>query len=72
MSKETAKNVSILQDLQGPKIRLKEIEGGRAWLKEGGRIYPDREGSKATATQASISYGEIIRDVKPGEALLYQ
>jgi len=35
MSKETAKNVSILQDLQGPKIRLKEIEGGRAWLKEG-------------------------------------
>lgn len=28
MSRETGQDVSILQDLQGPKIRLKEIEGG--------------------------------------------
>lgn len=69
MSKETAKNVSILQDLQGPKIRLKEIEGGRAWLKEGDEFILTEREVKGNSHQASISYGEIIRDVKPGEVL---
>ncbi len=64
------KHVSILQDLQGIKIRLSEIKEGGFNLKTGEKIllYP---GNKLSGREAIfISYPALLRDVKDGDRIL--
>jgi len=68
-SKKVGKDVSILQDLQGPKIRLGEIAGNNIRLNKGQEFVI--KGVKVTGNerQASITSPEIIKDIKPGELI---
>ncbi len=65
--KEKGKYISILQDLQGPKIRLGTINGGRVLLKEGADFVLTKHEIAGDDKICSISDGEVIDDVKIGE-----
>jgi pyruvate kinase len=65
------RTLAIMQDLQGIKIRLGDIEGGGVHLKQGDTInlLPGREmGNK---NKVYISYHALLKDVKAGEFILF-
>jgi pyruvate kinase len=62
--------VAILQDLQGPKIRLGTFRGGRASLTPGAEFVITTLPVEGTAAQASTTYGHLPRDVKGGDRIL--
>jgi len=62
--------VAILQDLQGPKIRLGTIRGGSAVLAEGGEFVITTRPEEGSASRASTTYAGLARDVKPGDRIL--
>jgi pyruvate kinase len=64
------KPVAILQDLQGPKIRLGVFEGGGASLRRGDPFLLTTLPVGGSAQRASISYEGFARDVKPGDRVL--
>lgn len=69
-AKSLKKNISILQDLQGIKIRLSEIIDGGLNLKTGEKIllYPGNNISSRESLY--ISYPALLKDVKEGDRIL--
>ncbi len=64
------KAVSILQDLQGIKIRISEVEGGEVWLNEGQQVEVYSGCEISTSNKIYISYPPLIEDVKEGDEIL--
>jgi pyruvate kinase len=65
------KPIAILQDLQGPKIRLGTFAaGGGVLLRRGDPFVLTTESVVGTAERASISYRGFARDVKVGDKVL--
>ncbi|MEQ1595092.1 MAG: pyruvate kinase [Casimicrobium sp.] len=68
------REVAIMGDLQGPKIRVGKFENGKAMLVAGQPFLLDAAlDSKALVSnehQASLDYKELPRDVKVGDTLL--
>ncbi len=62
--------IGILQDLQGPKIRVGEIAGGEISLKDGSRIVITTEPVAGTPERISTTYQELPRDVSKGNKIL--
>jgi len=64
-------NISILQDLQGPKIRIGQVENGAVEIKEGDELIvttdQDIIGNK---DRVSTTYTALTRDVKSGDSVL--
>ncbi|HET6616436.1 MAG TPA: pyruvate kinase [Gemmatimonadota bacterium] len=71
ISEETGLPVAILQDLQGPKIRIGRIDGGAVELAEGEtvRIINNTE-SPGTRELLTTTYHELPHDVAPGDRVL--
>ena len=67
---ETGLNVSILADLQGPKIRTYEMENNGAVMEEGSIVTIVTERITGTSERFGISYSLMPRDVQPGEIIL--
>lgn len=61
--------IGILQDLQGPKIRLGEVEPGII-LKKGKLVTITTEPLVGNESILSTIYKSLPRDVKPGESIL--
>jgi pyruvate kinase len=61
--------VAIMADLQGPKIRLGTIKGGRALLTEGSKFVLDTDSAPGTARRASTSHQTLAEDVRAGDTL---
>jgi len=65
------RNVSILQDLQGPKIRVGEMQGGSVLLRKGSEVVitttPIEEG---TAERFYVDYATLPEDAEVGERIL--
>ncbi|QIX62434.1 pyruvate kinase [Hymenobacter lutimineralis] len=71
LNKDMRTNVGLLQDLQGPKIRLGDVEGGGVEIKPGDKIkLVCGEKEISTATRLSTIYLGLARDVKPGDMIL--
>jgi pyruvate kinase len=71
LNKDMRTNVGLLQDLQGPKIRLGDVEGGGVEIKRGDKIkLVCGEKEISTATRLSTIYLGLARDVKPGDMIL--
>ena len=64
-------NISILGDLQGPKLRVGEIKDGGIQI-DPGDILTFQSRQKVVGTKESIyvSYPDLHNDVKPGEKIL--
>ncbi len=70
INEEFGTNKAILQDLQGPKIRINQMKDGGVEIKPGEKIsisIDDREGDEKVV---STTYKEIINDVRPGDTIL--
>ncbi|MFN9139569.1 MAG: pyruvate kinase, partial [Betaproteobacteria bacterium] len=61
----SGREVAIMADLQGPKIRVGRFEGGKAELRNGARFVLD-----ASAERVGLDYKDLPRDVKAGDVLL--
>ena len=71
LNKDMRTHVGLLQDLQGPKIRLGEVEGGSVEIKRGDQIkLVCGEKEISTATRLSTIYLGLAADVKPGDMIL--
>ncbi|NPA42787.1 MAG: pyruvate kinase [Chlorobi bacterium] len=69
ISKELGVYPGILADLQGPKIRIGEMEAP-ALLEEGQTFTLTTRPVTGTAREARINYEALPREVKPGEIIL--
>ena len=64
------KNVAILGDLQGPKIRIGELAEASIELIEGEEIIISTDQFKGNSKKVSVSYNDFAKDVKLGENIL--
>ena len=70
-SESAGRNVAILADLAGPKIRLGELAGGSATLEAGSRFVLRPSGDAAgDASGARVSYPRLADDVRAGDRIL--
>jgi pyruvate kinase len=70
LNKELKANIAILVDLQGPKLRIGEIENNQLVLKEGDIIRFVTDKCVGTIEQVYMSYKQFPMDVIPGEIVL--
>jgi pyruvate kinase len=64
------REVAIMADLQGPKIRVGKFEGGKVELKPGARFVLDAACEMGTAERAGLDYKDLPKDVRAGDVLL--
>jgi pyruvate kinase len=64
------REVAIMADLQGPKIRVGKLAGGKATLKTGQRYILDADCELGNEERVGLDYKELPRDVVPGAVLL--
>lgn len=70
LNAEMGLNVAVLADLQGPKIRVREVENNAVELVQGEELIFTTEKCLGTKGKVSISYENLPTDVKPGETIL--
>ncbi len=69
-SKATGKDITLLQDLQGPKIRVGTFRDGATILKVGGRFTITARDIEGTDEIVSTTYKSLPKDVKSGDLIL--
>ncbi len=62
-------NIAILGDLQGPKLRVGELEGGKIILEEGDSFIFTTKKMVGTKEKIYVSYPMLTCDVKPGDRI---
>ncbi|MGY6561983.1 MAG: pyruvate kinase [Luteibaculaceae bacterium] len=70
IAQETQNHVAILADLQGPKLRVGEMEGGSVNLVNGSKFILTTKKCVGTAERAYVTYPELPLDVRKGENIL--
>ena len=70
LNRELNTNVALLADLQGPKLRVGEMENGSVELKTGQDFLLVTLPCSGTSERAYISYELLARDVKRGDLIL--
>ncbi|MCD6596066.1 MAG: pyruvate kinase [Bacteroidales bacterium] len=70
LNKELNNHIAILADLQGPKIRIGDVENNSVNLISGESIEIVTTKCLSTADKLYIAYPEFPRDVKPGDNIL--
>ncbi|MCH2044025.1 MAG: pyruvate kinase [Saprospiraceae bacterium] len=70
INKKYKTNISIIADLQGPKLRVGEIEGGKIKLNQGDRLVFVNKKCIGTKDGIYMSYENFPQDVKVGEKVL--
>lgn len=69
-SMETGFPIGIFQDLQGPKIRVGQIEGDQAELKNGEKLIITTEECLGNSKKVSIDYPFLHEEVQKGKRIL--
>lgn len=62
--------IATLMDTKGPEIRLKDFEAGKVELKKGQTFTLCIDDIAGTQERVSITYANLVNDVKEGSALL--
>jgi pyruvate kinase len=70
ISEEVRRDVGVLADLQGPKIRIGKFENDKITLAEGDRFAFDIDCELGDQHQVGLDYKELVNDVRPGDTLL--
>jgi pyruvate kinase len=72
VSENLGREVALLADLQGPKIRVERFESGSVALASGDEFTLDAEDilTPGNHERVSVSYGGLANDVKHGDLLL--
>ena len=70
-AQRAGREVAIMADLQGPKIRVGKFAEGKVMLEPGARFVLDAQRTEPGDVHAvGLDYKELPRDVKPGDTLL--
>jgi len=64
------REVAIMADLQGPKIRVGKFEHGKIELENGQKFILDAACTMGNQEQVGLDYKELPRDLKPADVLL--
>jgi pyruvate kinase len=64
------RDIGVLADLQGPKIRIGKFAQGLVTLVEGDRFTFDIDCVVGDETRVGLDYQELVHDVHPGDTLL--
>jgi len=70
INKEEGLNVAILADLQGPKIRIGEVEGNGVELVDGEKLIITTQKCIGTSEKVFLTYQEFPKDVTLGDVVL--
>ena len=71
VARRAGKEVAIMADLQGPKIRVGKFEGNMTMLEAGQSFILDGATTElGTNERVGLDYKDLPRDVKPGDTLL--
>ena len=70
LNRELGSNVCLLQDLQGPKIRTREVENNGVEIKSGDELLITTERLVGNAVRISTSYESMPQDVSVGDIIL--
>ncbi len=70
ISMQQGREVAIMADLQGPKIRIGKFAGDKVILEPGQKFILDAECELGDASRVGLDYKELVRDVAPGAVLL--
>ena len=70
LEKKLGRPTTILFDLQGPKLRVGDFDGGSATVATGDSFTFDRDPAPGDATRVELPHPELFEAVKPGAALL--
>lgn len=62
-------NLAILADLQGPKLRVGELENGEILFSQGDEFVFTTEKMVGTKNKIYVSYPNLTKDVQPGERI---
>ncbi|MEZ4887243.1 MAG: pyruvate kinase [Chitinophagales bacterium] len=63
-------HVGILADLQGPKIRLGEVENGEVFIEDGQTLTLTTNEMVSTSQELYLTYEDFARDAKVGDRVL--
>lgn len=70
-AQDARRNVAVMMDLQGPKIRTGSLKDGRpVELKAGSGVILTTDSVPGDATLLSTTYEALPRDVKPGDRIM--
>lgn len=70
-ARRAGKEVAIMADLQGPKIRVGKFDGGKTVLEPGQTFILDAGTTElGTNERVGLDYKDLPRDVRPGDTLL--
>jgi len=70
VARAQGREVAIMADLQGPKIRIGRFAEGKVELVPGARFILDADCELGDATRVGLDYRELVNDVGPGSVLL--
>ncbi len=70
LNDELGSSVALLQDLQGPKIRVGKVENDGVPIHPGQQLIITTEDILGTSEKVSTVYEGIVNDVKPGDTIL--
>lgn len=69
IEKELDLPVSIMQDLQGPKIRLGKFKNGEAFLKDGSEFTLTKECVEGDETKSSVTFPKVLGEIDVGKTI---
>ena len=70
LEEEQGRPSTILFDLQGPKLRVGDFEGGSAHLEAGGTFWFDHDAAPGSAERVELPHAELFEAVSAGDRLL--
>ncbi|MGJ7916697.1 pyruvate kinase [Massilia sp. LXY-6] len=70
VEREIGRPIGVLMDLQGPKLRIGRLLGGRAVLEAGSAFRLDLDPAEGGAHRAQLPHPEIFAALRPGAELL--
>ncbi|MET0565399.1 MAG: pyruvate kinase [Acidimicrobiia bacterium] len=68
-SRETGRAVALMQDIQGPKLRVGEFANGRVTLEPGRHITLVANGALGSESVIPVGYEPLLDDVEPGDRI---
>ena len=67
---KTGRPIGVVADMQGPKLRVGRIEGGKVTLVAGARISLDLDPTPGDGTRVCVPHPEVFAALAPGQSLL--
>ncbi|HJS71439.1 MAG TPA: pyruvate kinase [Acidimicrobiia bacterium] len=70
-AKESGRTIAIMQDIQGPKLRVGEFRGGRISLAMNAEVDLVSDGGEGDIDRIPVGYDQLLTDVNPGDRVIF-